>query len=441
MKSDISGFPEFLPNEQIVFAEMMDLIKHNFELYGFIPMDTPAVERVSTLLSKGDDNEIYGLYRLADEKSKKELGLRFDLTVPLARYVASKFGDLIFPYRRYQIGPVWRGERSQLGRYRQFYQCDIDILGDGHLSLEHDAEIIKVLTETLRQLPLPMFTTRINNRKILQYFLCTLIPSEDVSNLVRLIDKKSKITHEEFLKALAVFGLSRKNIDILETFLNAKNLKTNTEVLHWLRILNIGPGFSEGVEELESTINLLKKFGIEDNDVKISLELARGLTYYTGNVFETTFDAISGIGSIAAGGRYDNLVSTMSGKKVPGVGASIGLTRLIARLLDRNLIKCERSSVAELLVTTQNRNFISSYMRLSNKFRELGIKTETYLQDKPLGHQLSYASRKGIQHVLIANDVELLENVAILRNLYTKEQISIGTKDMGQEILTLIRRE
>lgn len=439
MKSDISGFPEFLPNEQIVFSQMLDSIKNYFESYGFVPMDTPAVERVSTLLSKGNDNEIYGLYRLADKNFKKDLGLRFDLTVPLARYIASKFGHIVFPHKRYQISPVWRGERPQFGRYRQFYQCDIDIVGDGELSIEHDAEIIKIVIETLQALQLPSFTTKINNRKILYSFLKTIIAEEKIDDLVRIIDKMDKITNSEFIESVESIGLNKKNIDRLDSFLKAKNLSCNIEVLQWLKSLNFGPEFGVGVNELESVISLLKKFDINDKDVKISMGLARGLTYYTGNVFETIFDDVKGAGSIAAGGRYDNLVSMLSDKKVPGVGASIGITRLISKLFDQSFIKCKKSSTAELLITTQNRNFISSYMKLSNKFRELGIKTETYLQDKPLGQQLSYASRKGISHVLIANDIELLEDEAIIRNLDTKEQSTIRTKYMGKEIISLIR--
>lgn len=439
MKSDISGFPEFMPNEQITFNRLLHVIRGSFESYGFVPMDTPAVEKVETLLSKGDDNEIYGLYRLTDPESKKDLGLRFDLTVPTARYVASKFGNLVFPYKRYQIAPVWRGERPQSGRYRQFYQCDIDVLGDGSLSVEYDAEIIKVLTETLRTLGLPAFSTRINNRKILYNFLKTIIEEPKINDLIRLIDKIDKISSEEFGESLVAMGLKKQAIEKLSNFLIIKHLEHNDDILKWLRAFSLGPEFSEGVAELENTVTLLKKCDIDDRDIHISMSLARGLSYYTGNVFETTFDNTPGIGSIAAGGRYDNLVSLFSDKKVPGVGASIGITRLAAKMFERNFLKCDRSSTAELLVTVQNRNFISSYMKLADKFRKLGVNTEIYLQDKSLGHQLSYASRKGIKSVLIANEVELLEEKAILRNLDTKEQETISTKYMDKKIAKKIK--
>lgn len=434
MKSDISGFPEFMPNEQIAFNNMLKLIRKNFELYGFVPMDTPAVERVETLLSKGEDNEIYGLYRLSDINSKKDLGLRFDLTVPLARYVASRFGNLIFPYKRYQIAPVWRGERPQLGRYRQFYQCDIDILGEGSLSIEYDAEVIKVVIETLQSLKLPSFTTRINNRKILFNFLKSIVEEAKINDVIRLVDKINKISSDDFISELEALGLNKQCIEKLSNFLKARLLERNEDILKWLKSLSFGQEFNDGVTELETTINILRKCDINDRDIKISMSLARGLSYYTGNVFETTFDNASELGSIAGGGRYDNLVSMLSDKKIPGVGASIGITRLVTKLLEQNLLECKKSSTADLLVTVQNRNFISSYMKLADIFRKIGIKVETYLQDRSLGHQLSYASRKGITNVIIANEMELLEEKAILRNLNTKEQTTISTKYIDKKL-------
>jgi histidyl-tRNA synthetase len=441
MKSDISGFPEFLPNEQIVFNNTIDIIKKHFESYGFVPMDTAAVERVSTLLAKGNDNEIYGLYRLA-EKSKdatKDLGLRFDLTVPLARYVSSNFGKLVFPHRRYQISPVWRGERPQFGRYRQFYQCDIDIVGDGELSISHDAEIIALITEVLVALNVPPFSTKISNRKMLTGFLKTIIAEEKITGIVKLIDKIDKISLEEFYGTIEKYSVSKKDMDKLKSFLDVEKKGSNADILKWLKPLNFNAEFNAGVAELEEIINLLRKFDIEDNRVKISTKLARGLAYYTGSVFETTFDDLKDIGSISGGGRYDDLAAMISNKKIPGVGASIGISRLIPKLIDSGYINSDKFSTAQLLVTVQDRNFIGSYMKLSSKFRKLGIKTETYLQEKPLGPQLNYAHRKGIKYVLIANDLELLENRAIIRNLQTKEQTIIRTEYMGKEIVELLR--
>lgn len=445
MKSDISGFPEFLPNEQIAFNNVMNTIKEHFELYGFVPMDTPAVERIETLLAKGNDSEIYGLYRLEDENSKKSLGLRFDLTVPFARYVSSHHGHMIFPHKRYQIAPVWRGERPQYGRYRQFYQCDVDIIGEDELSISHDAEILKLITETLRDLNIPEFTTKVNNRKILTGFLSHVIvgerAEEKVLECMRLIDKIDKLSVDEFWKGMEEFGISSEDLTKLKSFLEVEKRGSNEEILKMLKPLNFSPEFNKGVSELETVLDLLKKFGIEDRYVKISTSLARGLSYYTGTVFETSFDDVKDIGSISGGGRYDDLTSLVSGsdKKFVGVGASIGISRMVPKLIDKGLLNCSKSTTAQLLVTVQNRTFIGSYMKLSGKFRRLGIKTETYLQDKSLGAQIGYASRKGIKYVLIANDVELLDNKAIIRNLETKEQTVIRTEYMGKEVVDLLR--
>ena len=444
MKTKISGFPEFLPNEQIVFNTIKDSIKEHFESYGFIPMDTPAVERIETLLSKGNDSEIYGIYRLADNNSKKSLGLRFDLTVPFARYVASYYGEMTFPHKRYQIAPVWRGERPQFGRYRQFYQCDMDVIGEESLSFAYDAEIIKLLTEILQDLKAPDFTTYINNRKILSGFLKQIIGEKDVDDKIiecmRLIDKMDKISVDEFWKSISNFGISDENATKLKSFLEVDKRGSNEVILRTLKPLNFNEEYNTGINELEEVISLLKKVGLEDSYVKISTKLARGLSYYTSTVFETVFNDLKNVGSIGGGGRYDDLTSKISAdKKFVGVGASIGISRLIPKLIERGIIKCEKSSTAQLLVTVQNRKFLSTYMKLSNSFRRLGIKTETYLQDKPLGSQIGYASKKGIKYVLIANEVELLDNKAIIRNLETREQSVIRTKFMGAEVLSLFR--
>ncbi|MDR2781793.1 MAG: histidine--tRNA ligase [Holosporaceae bacterium] len=440
MKSDISGFPEFLPNEQIAFNKVVDSIRGRFESYGFVPMDTAAVERVSTLLAKGNDNEIYGLYRLCDENSKKDLGLRFDLTVPFARYVVSNSSQLTFPHRRYQIAPVWRGERPQYGRYRQFYQCDIDIVGDGELSLEYDAEVVALITETLSSLNLPPFQTKINNRKILSGFIKIIAPEEKVTDVIRLVDKSAKISMKEFDDSLKDLINSKENISKLKAFLDAEKKGENLEVLRWLGTLSINDEFSAGVEELTVVIQILKKLGIDDNYVKVSTKLARGLTYYTGTVFETTFSHdMEDVGSISGGGRYDNLTEMLSDKSFPGVGATIGVSRIVPKLIEKGLLPVDKMSPALVLVTVQNREFIGSYMKIASKLRKIGVKTEVYLQDKNLKAQLNYANKKGYNFVIIANEFELLEGQAILRNFKTKEQHVIRTEFIGKEVLELLK--
>lgn len=440
MKSSISGFPEFLPNEQIVFEKAIALIKRHFEEHGFVPMDTAAVERVGTLLSKGNDNEIYGIYRLADENAtKKDLGLRFDLTVPLARYVGENSGQLIFPYKRYQISPVWRGERPQYGRYRQFYQCDIDIVGDGELSIEHDAEVIATIIEVLRALGVPSFHTKLNNRKILSGFLITMVPEAKVPTVIQLIDKMDKITIEDFDKALTDLEISADNISKIKNFLEVDNRGNNDEILQILKGYGFNNLFKKGVEEIEIVLKLLKQINISDNFVKLSVRLARGLTYYTGNVFETEFDDFKDIGSISGGGRYDNLSEKIGNKQYPGVGAAIGISRLIPKLIEHGILKANKSSTADILVTTQNREYLGNYMRIAKKLRKAGLKTETYLQNKSLGAQLTYASKKGIKLVLIANELELLDERAIIRNLQTKEQKIISTQFIGHDVTDMLK--
>jgi histidyl-tRNA synthetase len=439
MKSDVSGFPEFLPNEQIAFNQVVDVIKERFEFYGFTPMDTSAVERISTLVAKGNDNEIYGLYRLADENSKKSIGLRFDLTVPLARYVASNSGQLVFPHKRYQISPVWRGERPQHGRYRQFYQCDVDVIGDGDLSLEHDAEIISLIINVLRSLNIPDFHTKLNNRRILSGFLKTIVAEDKITEAIRLIDKIDKILPEEFEKSLEEFAISPKNISRLRAFLNVEEKGDNFEILQWLRTINCNEEYNCGVAELNQVLEILKELEIDDNLVKISTSLARGLTYYTGAVFETIFNGdMCAIGSISGGGRYDNLTATLSDKTFPGVGATIGISRLVPELMERGLLKTDRLSPATVLVTVQNREFIGNYMKIANQLRKIGVKTEIYLQDKSLGAQLSYADKKGYSFAIIANETELFGKKAIIRNLKTKEQNVILTEHMGKEVLEFL---
>ena len=435
MKANISGFPEFLPNEQIAFNRIMQSIREHFELYGFVPMDTAAVEKVDTLLAKGNDNEIYGLYRLADENSKKDLGLRFDLTVPLARYVTQNAGDLIFPFKRYQIAPVWRGERPQYGRYRQFYQCDMDIIGDGTLSIDHDAEIISLVTWALSSLRVPEFHTKINNRKILTGFFSKLVKPDNLISAIRLVDKSEKISIEEFETEMIKLLNDEKDFSKVESFLDAEKRGSMEEILNWLQSLSLGDEFSQGVNELNTVVQTLRKLGLSNERLRISTKLARGLTYYTGTIFETVFDDIKDLGSIAGGGRYENLTLTLgNSKKYPGVGATIGVSRLVPKFIELGLINIDKKSTADLLITVQDRSLVPYYMKLANKFRAAGVKTETYLHNKPLGAQLGYADKKGINFVLIANEMEILDSKAIIRNMKTKEQKIIRTEFIGNDV-------
>lgn len=443
MKTNISGFPEFLPNEQIAFNRIVNTIESHFESHGFVPMETSAVERVETLLSKGNDNEIYGLYRLADENSKKDLGLRFDLTVPLARYVSQNAGELVFPFRRYHIAPVWRGERPQYGRYRQFYQCDIDIIGDGELSLEHDAEIISLIVKIFRNLQIPHFHTQINNKKILSGFFAPLVEPQNLTEAIKLVDKIEKISVEQFETEMLELLIDKKKITAVRNMFEQHSSHLSLDgYLQKLKSVAANEEFSQGVEELAAVIQILKKLKVDDRFIMINPRLARGLTYYTGTIFETTFDDVPGIGSISGGGRYDNLTMTLgNAKKYPGVGATIGISRLIPRLIELGLVDVHKKSTADVLITVQDRSLIASYMFLADKFRALGIKAEVYLQDKPLGAQLTYANKKGIDFVVIANELELLDSKAILRNLATRQQEVIRTEFLSIDLKDIILRK
>lgn len=438
MKSDISGFPEFLPHEQIAFQNMTSIIRYYFELYGFIPMDTAAVERVHTLLAKGNDSEIYGLYRLADiDAVKKNLGLRFDLTVPFARYVSSNYGQMTFPHKRYQIAPVWRGERAQHGRYRQFYQCDIDVIADGELSQRYDAEVVLLFAEILLHIGVKNFHTKINNRKILSGFLKSIIHADQITDALRIIDKIDKITPEEFTSALRTLSITDAQISNITNFLQSEE-DDNEQIINRLKKMEVNEEFSLGVDELYSLIMLLRSFGLNEKHFKISMRLARGLNYYTGVVFETVLNDAPEIGSIAGGGRYDNLTETICNKKFPGVGGTIGISRLVPMLIEKNILNTDKHSTADVLVTVQDPNCMDSYINIANVLRQNKIKTEIYLQNKSLSSQLNYANKKGMCYAIIANEDELLRDCIIVRNLKDKTQVTGNISHLISHIMKTI---
>ncbi|NDE63400.1 MAG: histidine--tRNA ligase [Chlamydiae bacterium] len=406
----ISGFPELLPKEQVAFNTCLDFIKKQFESYGFSPMDTPAVEKASTLLSKGNDSEIYGLCRLTSEEgSKKELGLRFDLTVPLARYVAEHYGQLIFPFKRYHIAPVWRGERAQAGRYRQFYQCDIDIIGETELSLAYDAELLGIIHKIFSSIGLPNYRIKINNRKILMGLMQEFgVEENQVEAAIRQIDKKEKIDALTMEKGLEDLGLAKKVVHLITTFLEKKG--TNQQMLDYLAGFTKSDLLQEGLRELKEVIQLSQSFDVTDSILEVDPTLARGLNYYTGTIYETKWMDCLEIGTICAGGRYQNLAETFTRKVLPGVGVSIGVSRLIPKMIEKGLIKSDAETYARVLVTVQNRQFLPHYISLAEKIRSHGIGAEVYLQDKPLPNQIKYADRKGFEIVVIANEDEIRMN-------------------------------
>lgn len=435
MLSNISGFPELLPREQIAFNQVINIIKEQFELNGFIPLDTPAVERVTTLLAKGNDSEIYGIHRLAEGSGSKEkdLALRFDLTVPLARYVAQHYGQLTFPYRRYHIAPVWRGERPQAGRYRQFYQCDFDIIGDGELPLIHDSEVLSIAYNTLKAIGLNRFNIIINNRYILTGLIKSFgIVEENVANVMRVIDKAEKISLEDLRSELTSIGLQDDNIKIITDI-----IKMNMDNDNWIKYLQDlcqHPEFITGLQELKIVLEGARNFGIPDQYLKVNPALARGLNYYTGTVSETKLLDYPELGSICGGGRYANLAATFSKKQLPGVGLSIGISRLMPKLIEAGIIESNSETTAAVLVTTQSPELMLGYMQIAAKLRVNKINTEIYLAPKPLANQMKYADKKKFKFVIIAGEKEIEAESIILRSLVTGEQSTIKLEQAIQII-------
>ena len=431
MLNNISGFPELLPSSQIAFNKVISIIQNKFELYGFSPLDTPAVEKTSTLLAKGNDHEIYGVYRLAEQSlnSKKDLGLRFDLTVPLARFVAQNYGQLIFPYKRYHIGPVWRGERPQSGRYRQFIQCDIDIIGDNDLSNYYDGEILAIISNIFKAIGDFKFTIKINDRRILVELLKSFALNEAIiPDAIKVIDKFAKISLEQFKSELIDLGLKDGDVAILQTLNN--NSFTNENWLEYLQTLSDASEFHLAVSDLAATLKTAQSFGATMENIQISPNLARGLNYYTGIVYETILNDFPELGSVCGGGRYANLTQEFSKKKLPGIGISIGASRLIGKLLEEGLIDASKWTNAKILVTMQNPALISHYSNIAGMLRNNNIATEIFLDDKSLGFQMKYAAKKGFAYAIIADEPEVLNNEVIIRILEKSEQVTVKLDEL-----------
>jgi histidyl-tRNA synthetase len=435
----ISGFPEFLPPEQILFAKVLDIIREGYELYGFSPIETPAVERKEVLTSKGgNEKEIYALSRLAageGENPNTELALHFDLTVPLARYVAMHKNKLAFPFRRYQIQKVWRGERSQAGRSREFYQCDIDVIGRGSLSLLTDAEIPSIIYQIFRRMKIGPFVIRINNRKILQgYFQSLGIQADQIEGITRIIDKLEKIGTEKVVSELTnKTALEKATAQQMIDFLG-NELKTDDMLTQLNSMSQINEQFSQGVKELASVVDGIRDFRVPEDSFKIDLSVARGLDYYTGTVYETVLVKHPGIGSICSGGRYDDLASFFTNEKLPGVGLSIGVTRLVSKLIEEGLLKQGAATVAQVLVASMDENRTSDYLRMGTELRNAGIPTEVYLEKARLGNQLKYADKKGFKLAIIAGENEFSENTVQIKDLITGEPSVCPITDMVQQV-------
>jgi len=438
------GVMELLPRDQIAFQRMLDTIRLTFERFGFLPVETPVFELSEVLLTKSGgetERQVYFVQSTgALEKQGEglpELALRFDLTVPLARYVAEHEHELAFPFRRYQMQRVYRGERAQRGRFREFYQCDIDVIGKDALSPRHDAEIPAVIASVFEALDIGQFTIWLNHRKLLRgFFEGQGIDGERQLAVLRELDKLDK-RGEDAVRATLVgedFGLAADVADRLLAFSRVRSAG-HDDALAKLDALGAGtPLFEEGRAELRELLGRLKAMGVPESRYAINLSIARGLDYYTGMVYETTLDAYPQIGSICSGGRYDNLASHYTKSKLPGVGISIGLTRLFFQLRDAGLVAGADSSV-DALVTLLDDAGLDHALALSQQLRAAGLNVETQLEPRKLAKQLQYADRAGIRFVVIRGGDEAARGAVAVKDLRRGEQFEVADAGLAQRLL------
>ena len=414
----LAGFMELMPNEQILFEQIKQKIEKTYQKFGFLPLDTPILELSKVLLAKAGGETEKQIYRF--EKGDTDISMRFDLTVPLAKYVAKNYGNLSFPFRRYQIGKVYRGERTQKGRFREFYQCDIDIIGDGELNVINDAELPSVIYNIFKELGFDDFTIRINNRKILNGLFESLNQKENATEILRIIDKIEKIGKEAVIEELEKIEIPSDAINKIMDFIEIEG--TTDEKLQKLNELNIkNEEFEKGLDELTQVVKYVRIFGIPEANFKVDLTIARGLDYYTGTVYETFLNQYRELGSVCSGGRYENLAEYYTDKKLPGVGISIGLTRLFYKLNELQLIKAEKKSIAEVLVVPMVQD-LTVPIQIATDLRKKGISTEVYLNDKKIKAKMKYADKLEIPYVIVVGEDEINSGIVKIKNMKTGEE-------------------
>lgn len=432
----LPGFMELLPQDQIKFNKMYDTIRSVYEKFGFLPLDTPVLEYSDVLLAKAGGETEKQIYRFL--KGDTDISMRFDLTVPLARYVSQRYNDLTFPFKRYQMSKVYRGERQQKGRYREFYQCDIDIIGNESLDLVYDAEIPTIIYHVFKELNIGEFVIKINNRKVLNGFFSSLDLSEKVTDILRIIDKIDKIGKEAVKKELINIGVSDEKCNSILEFIEITG--SNDEILSKLDSLNIeNEVFVNGLSELKQVVKNLRAFNVPEDNFIINLTIARGLDYYTGTVYETNLVKYPELGSICSGGRYENLTEYYTKQKLPGIGISIGLTRLFSQLKDIGVLdeKPEEKSVTKVLVMNIGNQDFDYMLKVATAFRESGIQTDVYYGDKGMKAKMKYANKLYIPYVAIIGEDEVKNNTVSLKNMFTGEQktISVDEIKFGKEVL------
>ena len=423
----LSGFMELLPARQQQMERFFQVLRETYALYGFTPLDTPVIEAAEVLLAKGGGETEKQIYRF--EKGDSDLALRFDLTVPLAKYVALNYGQLSFPFRRFQIGKVYRGERAQRGRFREFYQADIDIIGDGQLDILNEAEIPAVIYRTFTALGLRRFQIRVNNRKILNGFYAMLGLTEQSGDIMRTVDKLDKIGPDK-VKAILTedLGLSEAQAGEILSFIAIRG--SNGEILEKLAAYQ-GKNelFDRGLEELRAVVSCLGAFGVPEDNFAVDLTIARGLDYYTGTIYETTMLDHPEIGSICSVGRYDNLAEYYTDKKLPGVGISIGATRLFYVLEEQGLLNPNQPTApADVLVIPMSEDFVKA-VEVATALRDAGIRTQLYTEKKKFKAKIGYADKLGIPYVVFLGEDEIANNVITLKDMASGQQQTLPAAD------------
>lgn len=434
----LSGFMELLPAPQTQMERLMEVLRSSYGVYGFTPLDTPIIEASDVLLAKGGGETEKQIYRFS--KGDSDLSLRFDLTVPLAKYVALHYADLAFPFRRFQIGKVYRGERAQRGRFREFYQADIDIIGDGALDILNEAEIPAIIYDTFTRLGLHRFRIRVNNRKVLNGFFAILGLSEQAGDVLRTIDKLDKIGADKVRELLTdTCGVTGENADEILRFIACPG--TSADKLAFLeQYRGRNETFDTGLDELRTVVGYLPAFGVPEENFELDLTIARGLDYYTGTVYETVLLDHPEVGSICSGGRYDDLAGYYTNKSLPGVGISIGLTRLFYILQEQNMISdAVLTAPADVLILPMTDD-LSAAVALASELRAGGLRVQIYSEKKKFKAKIGYADKLGIPFVIFLGEDEIAQHVCALKNMATGVQEAVTSAAALETIRAEIAR-
>ncbi len=429
----LSGFMELLPAPQQQMERIMEILRRTYSLYGFTPLDTPVIESSDVLLAKAGGETEKQIYRF--QKGDSDLSLRFDLTVPLAKYVALHYNDLSFPFRRYQIGKVYRGERAQRGRFREFYQADIDVIGDGKLDISNEAEIPSIIYRAFTALGLKRFQIRVNNRKILNGFYSMLGLTEQSGDVMRTVDKLDKIGPDKVRELLIEGGVDAGKAEEILKFIAITG--SNQEVLTALEgYRGRSEVFDAGLDELNTVVKYLASFGVPETHFAVDLTIARGLDYYTGTVYETTMLDHPEIGSICSGGRYDNLAEYYTEKQLPGVGISIGLTRLFFVLEDQGYLNDGLNTAPADVLILPMTDDLSPAIALATQLREAGIRTQIHAEQKKFKQKISYADKLSIPYAVFLGEDEISAGVCAVKDLSTSEQVKLSPAEAIAHIQT-----